>query len=88
VAVEMMNVKEKEYARSIEDRENLEKKFQQLQTSEDGTKHEKMTIDYEVSKLKVHPFAFSSYFLKITFKFKKKTITYPHRKTITNKRNE
>ena len=60
--MEMMNVKEKEYARLIEDREILEKKLQQLQTCEDCTKHEKMTIDYEVSKLKVHRITFQHQF--------------------------
>lgn len=53
---ETMNVKEKECARLIEDRENLEKKLHQLQVSEDSTNQEKMATDYEVSKIKVSSF--------------------------------
>lgn len=51
-AQEMANNKEKECLRLAEDRAGLEKRIQQLQSVEDGSKQTKAAIDYEMAKIK------------------------------------
>lgn len=51
-ALEMANSKEKECLRLAEDRAALEKRIQQLQSTEDSSKQTKAAVDYEMAKIK------------------------------------
>ena len=47
--------KERELNRAMEERNSLLKRMQQVQSSEEALKHNQLTTDYDISKLKVRP---------------------------------
>ena len=52
-SVQKLKEKEKEFGRFTEERHLLLKRMQQVQASEEALKHNQLTTDYDISKLKV-----------------------------------